>query len=164
MDLARDLVRKGLDEIRSSVHQLAEERETVDLYQDLGRIVREAEAHAGVQVLCEIGTLPRLTFFQIKLLCHALQEGLTNGIRHGGSTRFHFRLGCEPGEGGIDFSLRNNGRFPPVIRYGFGLGALRDQVELAHGTLRLEPVPGEGLELRIRLPIAASEPGSERGA
>ncbi|QHW29419.1 response regulator [Paenibacillus rhizovicinus] len=161
MDLASQLVRKGLDEIRSSVHQLADERETVDLQRDLARLVRETEAHAGVCIHCEIEPMPKLSFFQIKLLCHALQEGLTNGIRHGRSTRFHFRLAYASGDRRIAFALRNNGLVPRALAFGFGLGALRDQVELAHGSLCLEPVPHEGMELRIIFPIAGAVTGSE---
>ncbi|NBD23171.1 ATP-binding response regulator [Paenibacillus glycinis] len=155
MELAGQLVRKGLDEIRSSVHQLAGERETIDLRKDLERIVGETVAHAGVDIDCRIGQLPKLTFFQIKLICHALQEGLTNGIRHGRSSRFQFELGFL--DSLIVFTLRNNGSAPPGVRFGFGLGALRDQVELAHGTLALEAAADTGMELRIRLPVPRSE-------
>ncbi|MFC4809853.1 histidine kinase [Paenibacillus sp. GCM10023250] len=161
MDLASQLVRKGLDEIRSSVHQLADERETVDLQRDLARLIRDTEAHAGVRIECEIEPMPKLSFFQVKLLCHALQEGLTNGIRHGRSTRFRFELAYAPGDRRIAFSLRNDGLVPHTLAFGFGLGALRDQVELAHGSLCLEAAPQGGMELHILLPIAGAAPGSE---
>lgn len=158
MELARQLVRKGLNEIRSSVHQLAVETETIDLRKDLERIVKETEAHTGVLVRCDVDPLPKLSFFQSKLICHALQEGMTNGIRHGGSSRFHFRLAF--GSGVVDFTLRNNGSVPRSVQFGFGLSALQNQVELVHGTLSLQEAPDGGMELRIRLPMS----GSERGA
>jgi signal transduction histidine kinase len=80
---------------------------------------------------------------------------MTNGIRHGGSSRFHFRLAF--GSGVVDFTLRNNGSVPRSVQFGFGLSALQNQVELVHGTLSLQEAPDGGMELRIRLPMSGSE-------
>ncbi|MBW7462212.1 sensor histidine kinase, partial [Paenibacillus sepulcri] len=82
----------------------------------------------------------------------------TNGIRHGRSTCFHFRLTC--GGSLIDFALRNNGLDPDGFRYGFGLTALRNQVEFVHGTLALQAAADEGAELRIRLQVPESGQGT----
>ncbi|WP_179223742.1 ATP-binding response regulator [Paenibacillus tyrfis] len=151
LELAQQLVRKGLDEIRGAVHQLAEKKDTIELRKDLERLVQETENHIGVRIHCKIDPLPELTFYQSKLIYHALQEGLTNGIRHGRSTSFRFRLTVR--ERHIVFSLRNNGVVQPDVQLGFGLSALREQAELAHGVLSLQAAPDEGMELCFRFPI-----------
>lgn len=56
----------------------------------LKQLIRDTERNAGVVVHAIIYDLPEaMSTAYKKAIYHALQEGLTNGIRHGKSTEFH---------------------------------------------------------------------------
>jgi signal transduction histidine kinase len=153
LDMSQMLVRKGLEEIRRSVHGLAAETETVDLARELTQLLEETKSHAGIYINYDWEELPELTFFQKKLVLHALQEGLTNGLRHGGSNRFRFVLQVSQGE--LHFTLSNNGVAVDLVRFGFGLEAIREQVEQLRGSVSMAPDSSGEMVLMISFPLAS---------
>ncbi|QYR20938.1 hypothetical protein KZ483_24825 [Paenibacillus sp. sptzw28] len=90
---------------------------------------------------------------QKKLIYHALQEGLTNGIKHGGCRHFEFALYLE--EDYLKFILHND-RIPyAAVPSGFGLSAMRERINHLGGTLELSPSydSRSGSVLKILLPL-----------
>jgi signal transduction histidine kinase len=88
----------------------------------------------------------------------ALQEGLTNGIRHGASTRFHFSLFYQNHQ--IQFRLTDYGNGSSHIVRGFGLNSMKDRVEEAGGGLTIaknESTAGVTLEIVIPYPSNPKE-------
>lgn len=88
---------------------------------------------------------------------HALQEGLTNGVRHGRSSRFRFTLKREDNQ--LHFLLVSNGEPFVSVTPGFGLSSMMERVELLGGTVALRPSQTEGgspagCELTILLPLS----------
>lgn len=142
---AQDLVRHSLNEIRGSVHMLKEGQD-FDLVLALNQLVQ----NTGVVVHADIHDLPELSSAHKKVIYHALQEGLTNGIRHGGSREFHFHL--ENIGSILQFSLEDNGVGSDGIQMGFGLKAMKERVEQLGGSLHIVSQPSKGLLLRIDLP------------
>lgn len=150
-DASQELVRKGLDEIRGSVRLLQEDPADYDLRGAMDKLIAETSAATGVVVDKEIEELPDgLTILQKRVLYHALQEGLTNGIRHGKCDRFSFRLACH--DGLLSFHLGNNGLPYTKAEFGFGLKAMEDRVRQLGGTLRVEPGTS-GCVLTLNLPV-----------
>ncbi|HEU4965359.1 MAG TPA: AAA family ATPase [Bacilli bacterium] len=153
-ELSQELVGKGLQEIRRAVRMMREENNALDLAPALANLIQETERYAGVTIEFDIHPMPdQLLSSQKKVLFRALQEGLTNGIRHGGSTAFTFELSVE--EERIHFKLQDNGRGDQASqpKPGFGLTAMRERVESLGGELRLTCEQGSGCLLQIRLPI-----------
>ncbi|WP_239615575.1 AAA family ATPase [Cohnella mopanensis] len=153
---AQDLVRHSLNEIRGSVHMLKEDKYT-DLAAMLNQLIRDTERNTGVIIHAAIDRLPELSTAQKKTIYHALQEGLTNGIRHGGSTEFRFSLDSEGTI--LRFRLGNNGESNNEIAMGFGLKAMKDRVEQLGGSLSIDSRPNEGFLLRIDLPYSMRRMG-----
>ncbi|WP_214626328.1 histidine kinase [Paenibacillus agaridevorans] len=149
---AQDLVRHSLNEIRNSVHMLREDK-YYDIEEALHTLIRETELHAGVVVHTRIAPIGHLSFLHKKVIYHALQEGLTNGLRHGGAKAFSFTLIFEAGQ--YRFRLADNGVGAKTIEPGFGLKMMRDRVKQLHGKLDIELEPGKGCMLRIDLPSGA---------
>ncbi|WP_141505547.1 AAA family ATPase [Paenibacillus luteus] len=147
---AQDLIRHSLNEIRGSVHMLKEDK-YADLPVMLQQLIRDTERNAGVTIHKAIHDLPDLmsTAYK-KTIYHALQEGLTNGIRHGGSAEFHFSL--QPVGAHLQFRLEDRGKGSDTILMGFGLKAMKERVEQLGGTLSIKSRAGQGCLLRIDLP------------
>lgn len=152
---ASDLLRKGLHEMRKSVHMLAEEAAASATFRDsLLQIINDSQQYAEVNVEHKIevsdGSLePEAE----KLIRHALQEGITNGIRHGQCTFFRFEL-IET-EDAIQFTLENNGLPFTSERLGFGLTMMRQTTRRRGGTFQVSTKDGAGCVLFLTMPRTA---------
>lgn len=152
---ASDLLRKGLHEMRKSVHMLAEEAAASATFRDsLLQIINDSQQYAEVNVEHKIevsdGSLePEAE----KLIRHALQEGITNGIRHGQCTFFRFEL-IETGDA-IQFTLENNGLPFTSERLGFGLTMMRQTTRRRGGTFQVSTKDGAGCVLLLTMPRSA---------
>jgi signal transduction histidine kinase len=149
---SQELVRKSLQDIREAVRMMKWPNEHADLEEDLRSFIAEAEKAAGITVECSIELPERITdSYSRKAIYHALQEGLTNGIRHGGARAFRFRLiqlGRE-----LIFLLWNDGTPFDSENQGFGLPAMQDRVRQAGGTLTIGPSSEpDGTLLTIHIP------------
>ncbi|MBP1995544.1 AAA family ATPase [Paenibacillus eucommiae] len=145
----QDQLRHSLSEIRRSVHML-KQGESFDLKEELLKLIRNTEHQANVSIHVTIKQIPELTGVYNHVIYHALQEGLTNGIRHGAADIFHFTLKTEGNL--LVFRLEDNGEGADQINPGFGLTAMRDRVEGLGGNLYIEPVTGQGCLLQIVIP------------
>lgn len=153
--LAKAQVRNGLQDIRESVKTLQSGKELMEFIPSLILLMEETKKHAGVFIKYEIKDLPKLTHSQEKAIYRALQEGLTNGIRHGKSTAFVFVLEYE--NGNIRFMLQDNGTGTDALVKGFGLGAMEERVKEAGGILKTQTAPGEGFKISITIPAEEEE-------
>lgn len=151
ISLAKEQVRKGLNNIRESVGILNKGKEIIGFVPSLKLLLEETALHGDIYVKYEIEELPRLSEVQENALYRALQEGLTNGIKHGKSTAFIFILKCE--EGHISFQLQDNGIGDDKIVYGFGLSAMEQRIREVGGTLNINSSIGEGYTINISIPI-----------
>ncbi|MFN0221322.1 ATP-binding protein [Paenibacillus sp. KR2-11] len=152
LDLSQALVRKSLDEVRRSVRMLRDRGTDGDLREALLLLMQETRQAAGIEIEAEVDLLPELDAQQRRTLYRALQEGLTNGIRHGGSTRFEFRLSFRGGE--LRFELSNNGRRYEAEEMGFGLRAMSERVGHLGGTLQVAADGSSGCRITLLLPVA----------
>jgi signal transduction histidine kinase len=82
----------------------------------------------------------------------ALQEGITNGIRHGASNQFQFSFTQQSGL--IQFVLSDQGTPPLQLVEGFGLKSMRERVEDVGGQLSISSGgSARGITLAITIPI-----------
>ena len=89
------------------------------------------------------------------LLYRALQEGLTNALKHSGASRVEARLAFEPSQ--VRLTVADNGRgMPEGDREkgigGFGLPGLRERAVELGGTFRAGGGEGGGFVLTVELP------------
>jgi predicted ATPase/signal transduction histidine kinase len=158
LEHARQLLRDEVNNVRRSLSMLKDEtggRE--DMVPDLQAFLERTREYAGVEVEADLESGLELSPAQKYVLYRTLQEGITNGIRHGRADRFDFalrRIGR-----GIEFVLRDNGRGTDKIKYGLGLSDMRDRVREMGGAMEMDTSPGNGCGLIIRLPDAAEGDG-----
>ncbi|WP_248926887.1 response regulator [Paenibacillus hamazuiensis] len=162
LDFSQDLVRKSLDSIRAAVQTIQQSDTETDLESALLHLIRTTERAADIRVTCRI--TPPLSQVKPpvrKAICHALQEGLTNGIRHGKASRFEFELhaGGDAGDR-LHFALWNDGVPYDSSKPGFGLKAMNERVCRLGGTVDIaatdEP---RGTRLSISLPFDEPQEG-----
>ncbi|HYH04179.1 MAG TPA: sensor histidine kinase, partial [Bacillota bacterium] len=151
IQLAKGQVRKGLNDIRTSVETLKTGNDMLDFVSALKLLIHETMLHGDIHIKYRIEELPSLDPRQEKTLYRALQEGLTNGIRHGKSTAFVFNLKWS-GDW-VEFFLQDNGTGAAQIVPGFGLTTMEERVKELGGIFSIQTNPEEGCLLRVSLPL-----------
>jgi len=156
-DLKRLLVEEQ-DEIRGFIHALRRAREL-----ELGESVEELRGLAkrlGDQwsVACDVRARDDTASIPIRLqldLQHLLREAVANAVRHGGADRIDVDIAVD--DGVLRLSFADNGS-------GFDGGtrcvpqeprSLKERVERAHGSLRLDSRPGS-TTISVELPLAGT--------
>jgi signal transduction histidine kinase len=148
------LVRRTLESLRESMHKLSNSDSEWDLRDAMSKLIAETIQATGVSIEYDIEQLPNLRVVHMRVLFHALQEGLTNGIRHGGATSFQFILRSDGKL--IHFILENTGAPYASLEFGFGLTAMRERVEGLGGEISVTDNGIRGCLITITLPQPAA--------
>lgn len=152
IDRTQDYIRSGLDDVRSSVHLLRENMLGPHFVPELMKLLEQTEKQTGVAIACAMDELwPELPPKVELAIYRALQEGLSNGIRHGGSTAFQVALKRKGRR--LVCTLADNGRAPEELVHGFGLNAMKERVEDAGGTLHVGKNEAGGVTLKLDIPL-----------
>lgn len=146
---AQEQVRAGLNEIRASVKCISS-GEKFKFTHILKTIISDTEKHAEVKVNADIKEIPKINDELEKILIRALQEGLTNGIKHSKSKNFNFKI--ESIDNNVSFYLYNDGLGTNDIKYGFGLTNIKNKIENLGGTLMVKSSANEGFSININVP------------
>lgn len=152
LDNSQRQIRDGLQDLRKSLFMLKEGTEIVeDFVPSLESFIQKTMSYTGIQVDYDISTDLRLFAPQKYVLYRALQEGITNGIRHGGARHFEFSLRRRNRQ--IEFLLQDNGSGVDEIFFGLGLTAMNDRVRELNGSMHIESERGQGCTITIWLPL-----------
>lgn len=151
LEATRESVASGLESIRETVRMMKLDYEERSLIPSIQKLIQETEQAMGIQIIYDPSPLPDLDPIIKKTLYLALQEGLTNGIRHGKASRFEFSLKLVGDT--IRFQLANNGEKYINQQFGFGLKTMRERIERLNGTMHLASQDSHACVLRIVLPI-----------
>ncbi|WP_309121418.1 histidine kinase [Paenibacillus sp.] len=148
---AGELVRKSLEDIRHSMQGFAKDEGETDLRETLCLLLEDASRTSGVASEYDIEDIPPLGSAYAQVLIHALQEGISNGIRHGRCGAFHFELRIRGDT--LEFTLSNDGAAYEAGRYGFGLATMRERAEALGGSFWIGAAQEQGCRIDIRLPV-----------
>lgn len=151
LDLAQEQVRKGLNDIRHSVRTLKDGSDLLSLIPSMISLIRNTEVHAGVDIAFDYDADLPVSEAQGRVLFSVLQEGLTNGIRHGECTAFEVSL--KKLGNAIVFLIKDNGHGCQKVVPGFGLNAMGERVRGLGGRLAIETAEGKGFCITITMPI-----------
>ncbi len=162
LELLNGLVRKGLDDIRRAVKLMRSDEATKSqtLEEALRELIQSTEETMEIAIETDISLSPRPELGRLteQALYHALQEGLTNGIRHGKCARASFSLRASNGM--LKFLLVSDGEPFGSAAPGFGLSSMIKRVKLLGGGVSIRSsvdADGKpfGCELEIEMPLAA---------
>ena len=138
-----------LEELRLSVHLLSGRNVNITFKQYLENILGEtADVFTIRSKIDDI----ELTDEAERFIANTLREGISNGIRHGGSTAFFFEL--KDAGNYVEMLLSDNGSGVNMADFkeGFGLSGMRAKAESLGGMVNFSSEEGEGFEIRLSLP------------
>ncbi|GAB3705903.1 sensor histidine kinase [Nocardiopsis oceani] len=160
VDQARELAREALTDTRRWVRALR----PLQLEGRAGTAAMRAMAESfdggGVHIdFTDTGTWPELSQ-EAELVCYrALQEGLTNALRHSGGDRVEVAVAASPEGVSVSVADNGNGAVEETVRSGFGLRGLRERVSALAGSVTSGNLPEGGFRLRVTVPAASADPG-----
>ena len=108
--------------------------------------------------LDDLGETLNLTVYRL------IQEGLTNCFKHSHASQIQVHVerhhAHEPGDC-VTLRLKDDGggADPQALRGGFGIGGMRERVQLLDGQFRIETAPGQGFCLHVTLPGPGQKDG-----
>jgi len=161
LELVSGIVRKGLDDVRRAVKLMgSDDEKALPLEAALRELIRFTENTMEVAIEADISLPAKLDLGRLteRALVHALQEGLTNGIRHGDCTRARFSMHTSGGT--LRFRLVSDGEPYGSAAPGFGLSSMIERMKLLGGGVDIRSSADDdgnpaGCELSIELPLAA---------
>lgn len=145
---AKAQTREGLASIKEALAKI--DKGGLQFKERLAEAARKAETNMNCKILSQVFIESSLPPGLQDLLLSALQEGVTNGVRHGGATAFVFRL--DAGLDGVRFTLEDNGKGCKRVHKGFGLTAMERQAQACGGALEAVAMQGAGFTLKLNFP------------
>jgi signal transduction histidine kinase len=152
---ARDQVEKSqavtkllLSDVRDVVSRLRED-EPIDLtaaLRSLGDVIQKPALHLELEPGLALKD-PALA--QIAL--RAVQEIVTNSVRHSGARNLWLKLTSSGGT--LSIESRDDGCGTDDVRFGNGLRGMRERVEEARGSMDVSSIRGGGFAVGVRLPL-----------
>ena len=157
---ALTLTRSNLEEARRSVHDLrAVPLEGRSLAEALHGLLSDIQSRCDVEIRFDVtGRDQPLPVAVEAGLYRVAQEALSNIDQHAGATEIALTLLVTPQQ--VELSIADNGHgFEPeqANRERFGLTGMNERMHLLGGTFHIESTPGQGAQVRVRVPLIASE-------
>lgn len=149
--IAQIQVREGLQDIRQAVRAMKEGQSILSLEERMVVFIEEVSYNNELVIERCIETLPTLDYQMENVLFRGLQEGITNGIRHGKSKWFNVQLYYDNGK--VTLGIEDKGIGSESIIFGFGLHNMERKAKELKGTLEVVSQKGEGTRLIIELPM-----------
>jgi signal transduction histidine kinase len=167
LDQVLGLIDTGIRSIRNVTNDLRPSLlDDLGLLPALRSLVADCSERTGIAIgLAAPAVLPRLSSEAELALFRALQEALSNVLRHAGASTVD--VGISVRRGGVLLEVRDDGRgFPPdatpelLERRGhMGLAGMRERIGALGGTVRVHGKPGSGALLEVLVPAGkADEP------
>jgi len=127
----------------------------------IGQYIRDHGSRHGLNVELRINELPeRLSPNVTTALYRILQEALANVVRHAQAR--HVSVIIDRRGRDLVMVVEDDGRgmpstdlASPAMGAGLGLHGIRERLALLHGELNIEPTPGGGTTLSVRVPVEA---------
>lgn len=149
----RDMLRGGLDEVRTFITDLRPPLPDVGVAGALAERARQIETLHGIVVEVSVGGIDdRLSPTQRVSVLRIAQEALQNVRKHAAASHIAIKLE------GSSLVIEDNGRGFDLMRLAsgktrnFGLQFMRERAELLGGQLQIESRQGEGTRILLRLP------------
>lgn len=150
IETSRGIARHLLADVRDAVSRLRDD-EPVDLTAALAAlpsVITTPTLHLDVAP----GVVVRdSSVAQVAL--RAVEEIVTNAVRHSGARNLWVALSAQNGTLAID--ARDDGDGIDYVRFGHGLNGMRERVTAARGTMEVSSMRGQGFRVNVKLPVSA---------
>jgi signal transduction histidine kinase len=155
----REQVREALGELRATVATLRSPVEAdLQLRSALRRLMEHFEAATGLTIHRVLpDEMPPLPDAHRLALYRAAQEALTNVQKHAAASQVWLVLNIHDDMATLLVSDDGQGLTLSAGSEGFGLQGLRERAAQLGGDLHVEPRPGGGTQLSLRLPLPTED-------
>jgi two-component system, NarL family, sensor histidine kinase UhpB len=159
LDEVAELLQGSLDDIRRIVRELRPEAlDDLGLVNALIALTSRISRQTNIRLERRLGgELPPLSPEQELVIYRVAQESLTNVVRHSGATVA--RVALERDEGVLVLNVSDDGRgiLGRGTLAGSGIEGMRERALLVGATLRIEPEPNGGTNVRLVVPVGSAE-------
>jgi two-component system, NarL family, sensor histidine kinase YdfH len=143
--------RRVIDDLRSG------RWETMDLTEAVFQEVDRFRSTSGIPCALQMDLPDDLDETRRDLVYRAVAEGLSNILRHAGARAAAVSIATEAGAVTLEIRDDGAGFDPALVPSGhYGLLGLRERARAAGGAMEILSRAGEGVLLRLRLPLAAA--------
>ena len=150
---AKAQAKEGFSRVKDALSLIDENNiQFAEMIQDT---IDKAKASMGIHIISQVNINDNISFPTQRFLLSALEEGITNGVRHGKASAFVFRLTVSDGD--ICFFLEDNGNGCSDIKTGYGLMSLEKHAMEFGGSLKTYSMAGKGFVVDIVLPAGEEE-------
>lgn len=147
--------KEGMASLRKAVDTLNPTNKIDHLRTSLNELFSNFDQTTGVGFELELEPSIEEQPSKIKdCLLKTVREALTNGIRHGGATRFHIRI--VKSKEGIHMQIRNNGRVSHSLDKSHGLLGMEKRISALGGQMMIHLDPEFTIE--VWLPVVSGKP------
>lgn len=148
-----NLARKGLDDVRHTIHQLSPKGESLSLSDSFKFIVQDFMKHTGTKTDIYIqGTEKEIGKRMKTTLIRCLQESLTNAKRHGKANQIYVELMFK--EDAVTLEVEDNGIGSENMTLGFGISTMKDRLASMQGLLSIQSSQTNGTKIMCTIPLA----------
>ena len=144
----KELVRRGLSELRASVRAVRAGNEP-GFAGALDRLLTEIRSDTGLDIQLVMESEITLQPLQSGILLSAVKECATNAVKHGRASRADILLGEHRGQ--LRLTFTDNGAGTTAVRPGSGLSIMGERMQSVGGTLEIETAPGEGFTVSLMI-------------
>jgi signal transduction histidine kinase len=147
LDNVTEQVRKGLYELRTTVTKI---KVNVNWYQEMNVLIERLIKNTGISINTFIDDISGINQ-NIQSCCYRIiQEGMTNGLKHGHATAFIINL-CLI-DNVIKLAVIDNGKGSSGFNKGFGLTAMTERVDELGGSIEFDNSV-EGFSIKAEIPV-----------
>lgn len=145
---AKETARDNLVKVRQAVKTMDESTEQYDIEV----LIKAFSNKTGLKISWEIDQNLLTSFPQKECVYRAIQEAMTNALRHGKASKMWIDLKpSEDTDGYIDLVIKDNGEIDHLPEAGYGMTKMKERFESLEGSIEYE-LEG-GLIIRGRLPV-----------
>ncbi len=150
----------AINEVREITHNLRPyQLDRLGLSQAIRALTRKVEGNCPVVFACHVDEIDGIFDKEAEIhLYRIVQEALSNIVKHAEASEAAVVIKLMINV--LSISIRDNGlgmESPnPCADSGFGLTGVRERVEILGGSIRLDSLPAQGVNIQIEIPLPIS--------
>ena len=159
LERIRDQTKEGVLEVRRTLQAIRRVEPTPETgLKAIFRLVQAFDKATHLRVRLHLGDAP-MSFGAEKdrIAYRAVQEGISNALRHGRATEIGIQFSRQGT--GVGIAIVDNGTGFDVLSEGFGLMGIRERIAQVGGTVEIRGEPGTGTRLSVWIPLEATSHG-----
>lgn len=154
LKMIKGTLQQGLNDMREMIYTMQDDKTSfIELLPTIRLLLYETERNTGVRIIedfpaesLKLNSASEMAIFRM------IQEGLTNGIRHGKSTFFQCIMAIDDSSVGVLLEDNGVGFCINQSFEGFGLRSMRERIEEVGGQLTVLSEKNEGTRLIAVIP------------